>query len=51
MATRYFSENADDKHWNWLVLVEDDTTLSVAKIIELIQVLIFFDQLDININI
>jgi hypothetical protein len=37
-ALRYFSDHADDRNWKWLVLVEDDTSLSVAKIAQVIQV-------------
>ena len=37
-AFRYFAENEAIRGWKWLVLVEDDTALSVAKLLQLIQV-------------
>lgn len=31
---RYFAENADTKGWSWLVIADDDTILSVHKMLE-----------------
>jgi len=44
-AFRHFFANAKEKNWKWMVLVEDDTSLSVAKILEVIQVKMILSRL------
>ena len=45
VAFRHFFANAKEKNWKWMVLVEDDTSLSVAKILEVIQVKMILSKL------
>ncbi len=33
----YFAENYQEKGWRWLVVTDDDTLLSVSKLLELVQ--------------
>jgi hypothetical protein len=34
---RYFDENADEKNWKWLAIVDDDTLISFSKLADLLQ--------------
>ncbi len=34
---KYFNSHSEKRNWKWLVIVDDDTTLSVAKLMDLLQ--------------
>jgi hypothetical protein len=41
---KYFNSHAKKRNWKWLIIVDDDTILSVAKMIDLLQCYSSYDE-------
>ena len=41
---KYFNSHAKKENWKWLVIVDDDTILSVAKLMDLLQCYLGYDN-------